>query len=70
MPPHPPRLTRRFPAQMTEAGYRGLKRAAEAHQLTQGEMLSFVFENYDGLIDEEVHMHRLARFKEKLGKSS
>lgn len=61
------RLTRRFPAQMTEAGYRNLKRAAQKYDLSEGEMLSFVFENFDGLMDQETLPHRLALFKSGKG---
>lgn len=63
---HSPRLTRRFPAAMTEAGYRRLRKAAGEHGLSEGQMLSFVFENLEALMDEETWMHRLRQFKQNL----
>ena len=65
MPP-PPRLTRHFPAKMTDAGYRQLRAFAADAGLTEGEALSFVFENLSGLLDDATLMHRLAAFKDRL----
>lgn len=63
---HPPRLTRRFPAAMTEAGYRRLRKVAGENGLSEGQMLSFVFENFEALMDEEAWLHRLRQFKQNL----
>jgi len=65
MPP-PPRLTRHFPAKMTDAWYRQLRAFAADAGLTEGEALSFVFENLSGLLDDATLMHRLAAFKDRL----
>ena len=65
MPP-PPRLTRHFPAKMTDAGYRQLRAFAADAGLTEGEALSFVFENLSWLLDDATLMHRLAAFKDRL----
>jgi len=65
MPP-PPRLTRHFPAKMTDAGYRQLRDFAAQSGLTEDEALSFVFENLSGLLDDATLMHRLAGFKDRL----
>ena len=62
------RLTRRFPAAMTEAGYRRLKRFAAESGLEEGEALSFLFENLDSVTDTEVLLHRLRLFKAEIGK--
>jgi len=56
-------LTRRFPAAMTEASYRRLKRFAADTELSEGEALSFVFENLDGLLDADTLPHRLRAFR-------
>ena len=61
------RLTRRFPAAMTDAGYRRLRAAAERLEVSEGELMSFVFENFDALMDEEVLTHRLPPFKAACG---
>ena len=47
------RLTRRFPVAMTEDGYRRLKRFAADAGLDEGEALSFLFENFDSVMNEE-----------------
>ena len=60
------RLTRRFPASMTEDGYRGLRRFAEAAGLDENEALSFVFEHFNSITDEEALPHRLRLFKAEL----
>ena len=56
------RLTRRFPAAMTEDGYRRLKRFADEAGLDEGEALSFLFENFDSVTDDEALGHRLRLF--------
>lgn len=56
------RLTRRFPVAMTEDGYRRLKRFAEETGLEEGEALSFLFENFSSVINEDTFSHRLNLF--------
>jgi hypothetical protein len=60
------RLTRRFSAAMTEDGYRRLKRFASEAGLDEGEALSFVFENFDSVTDNENLQHRLRLFNSEL----
>ena len=60
------RLTRRFPVAMTEDGYRRLKRFASEAGLDEGEALSFLFENFDSVINEETFGHRLRLFNSEL----
>ncbi|WP_299777945.1 hypothetical protein [uncultured Roseobacter sp.] len=60
------RLTRRFPVAMTEDGYRRLKRFATDAGLDEGEALSFLFENFDSVMNEETFGHRLRLFNAEL----
>lgn len=60
------RLTRRFPVAMTEDGYRKLKRFAADAGLDEGEALSFLFENFDSVIDRDTLTHRLRLFNSEL----
>ncbi len=60
------RLTRRFPCAMTEDGYRKLKRFASDAGLDEGEALSFLFENFNSVIDEENLTARLRLFNSDL----
>ncbi|ARE83856.1 conserved hypothetical protein [Roseovarius sp. EC-HK134] len=60
------RLTRRFNAAMTEDGYRRLRRFAQDSGLDEGEALSFLFENFDSVINEETFAHRLRLFNSEL----
>ncbi|MEM9974284.1 MAG: hypothetical protein AAF771_08900 [Pseudomonadota bacterium] len=60
------RLTRRFPCAMTEDGYRRLKRFAQEAGLDEGEALSFLFENFDSVTDEDNLTHRLRLFNSEL----
>lgn len=60
------RLTRRFPVAMTEDGYRRLKRFAREAGLDEGEALSFLFENFDSVINEDTFGHRLRLFNSEL----
>ncbi|WP_170337666.1 hypothetical protein [Ruegeria arenilitoris] len=60
------RLTRRFPVAMTEDGYRKLKSFAREAGLDEGEALSFLFENFNSVIDEENLTHRLRIFNSEL----
>ncbi|MGB3406132.1 MAG: hypothetical protein WBA67_01420 [Jannaschia sp.] len=66
--PRPQRLTRRFPAQMTEAGYRRLRKFAADAGLDEGEALSFLFENFDSVTHAENLPHRLTLHKAMLEK--
>ena len=60
------RLTRRFPVAMTEDGYRRLKRFATEAGLDEGEALSFIFENFSSVINEENLTHRIRLFNAEL----
>ena len=60
------RLTRRFPVAMTEDGYRRLKRFAADSQLDEGEALSFLFENFNSVINEDTFGQRLQMFQNEL----
>ncbi|RUS58694.1 hypothetical protein EGN72_17330 [Pseudorhodobacter sp. E13] len=60
------RLTRRFPVAMTEDGYRRLKKFATDAGLDEGEALSFLFENFNSVIDEDTLTHRLRLFNSEL----
>ena len=57
------RLTRRSPVAMTEDGYRRLKRFASDSQLEEGETLSFLFENFNSVINEDTFGQRLKIFQ-------
>ena len=60
------RLTRRFPVAMTEDGYRRLKSFANDAGLDEGEALSFLFENFGSVINEENLIARLRLFNAEL----
>ena len=60
------RLTRRFPAAMTEDGYRRMRRFADEAGLEPGEALSFLFENFGSVIDEDNLTARLRLFRAEL----
>ncbi|MDU8927402.1 hypothetical protein RXV86_08405 [Alisedimentitalea sp. MJ-SS2] len=60
------RLTRRFPCAMTEDGYRRLKRFASEAGLDEGEALSFLFENFDSVMNHENLSARLRLFNSEL----
>lgn len=60
------RLTRRFPVSMTEDGYRRLKRFATDAGLDEGEALSFLFENFEAITDNDALSHRLRVFNSEL----
>jgi hypothetical protein len=66
MPPRPPRLTRRFPAAMTDDAVRKLRRFATAHGLSENEALTFVFENLDAIAKEDMLAHRMTQFRAAL----
>ena len=60
------RLTRRFPCAMTEDGYRRLRRFAREAGLDEGEALSFLFENFDSVMNEENLTVRLRLFNSEI----
>ena len=60
------RLTRRFPAAMTEDGDRRLKRFASDAGLDEGEALSFLFENFESVMNHENLTARLRLFNSEL----
>ncbi|NIY78027.1 MAG: hypothetical protein HWE33_03975 [Rhodobacteraceae bacterium] len=60
------RMTRRFPVSMTEDGYRRLRQFAREAGLDEGEALSFLFENFTSVTDEEKLTHRLRLFNSDL----
>lgn len=60
------RLTRRFPVAMTEDGFRRLKSFAAEAGLDEGEALSFLFENFNSVINEENLTARLRLFNAEL----
>lgn len=60
------RLTRRFPVAMTEDGYRKLKSFAAEAGLDEGEALSFLFENFDAVTDDDQLAYRLRQFNATL----
>ena len=60
------RLTRRFPVAMTEDGYRRLKKFSAEAGLDEGEALSFLFENFDSVMNEENLTARLRLFNSEL----
>jgi hypothetical protein len=60
------RMTRRFNTAMTEDAYRRLRRLAQEAGLDEGEALSFLFENFDSVINEDTFSHRLRLFNSAL----
>ena len=60
------RLTRRVNLALTEDAWRRLKRFAAEAGLDEGEALSFLFENFDSVMDEETLPHRLRLFNAEL----
>ena len=60
------RLTRRFPVAMTEDGYRRLKKFSDEAGLDEGEALSFLFENFNSVMNHENLETRLRLFNSEL----
>ncbi|MEO1537348.1 MAG: hypothetical protein AAFR73_06425 [Pseudomonadota bacterium] len=60
------RLTRRFPVAMTEDGYRRLKAFAAEAGLDEGEALSFLFENFNSVMNHDNLATRLRLFNSEL----
>ncbi|WP_281825420.1 hypothetical protein [Jannaschia rubra] len=66
--PRPQRLTRRFPAQMSEAAFRRLRKFATDAGLDESEALSFLFENFESVTHEDNLNHRLRLYREMLAR--
>lgn len=60
------RLTRRMNIAMTEDAFRRLRRFAGDAGLDEGEALSFVFENFDSLMDEDKFGAKIRQFNSEL----
>lgn len=60
------RTTRRVNIAMTEDGYRRLRRFAGEAELEEGEALSFLFENFTSVMNEENLTARLRLFRADL----
>ncbi len=60
------RLTRRPNIAMSEDGYRRLRSLAREAGLDEGEFLSFLFENWGSVINEEKFIARLRIFNSEL----
>lgn len=60
------RLTRRVNIAMTEDGYRRLKKFSADAGLDEGEALSFLFENFNSVMNEENLIARLRLFNSEL----
>ena len=61
------RLTRRFPVAMTEDGYRRLRKSfASEAGLDEGEALSFLFENFNSIMNHDNLATRLRIFNSEL----
>lgn len=60
------RATRRLNIAMTEDAYRRLRRFASEAGLDEGEALSFLFENFDSVLNEETFGQRLRLFNAEL----
>lgn len=60
------RLTRRPHIAMSEDAYRRLRRFAQEAGLDEGEALSFLFENFDSVMDEDNLTHRLRLFNAEI----
>lgn len=60
------RLTRRTNVAMTEDGYRKLRALSNEAGLDEGEFLSFVFENWGSVLNEEKFIARIRIFNSEL----
>jgi len=60
------RLTRRLNIGLTEDAHRRLRRFAQEAGLDEGEALSFLFENFDSVMDADTLTHRLRLFNAEL----
>ncbi|QXT41058.1 hypothetical protein [Gymnodinialimonas ceratoperidinii] len=60
------RLTRRTNIAMTEDGYRKLRALSKEAGLDEGEFLSFVFEHWGSVMNEEKFIARIRIFNSEL----
>ncbi|UWQ94664.1 hypothetical protein K3728_13265 [Rhodobacteraceae bacterium M385] len=60
------RLTRRTNIAMTEDGYRKLRGLSKEAGLDEGEFLSFLFENWGSVLNEEKFIARIRIFNSEL----
>lgn len=60
------RLTRRVNLALTEDAWRNLKKFSAEAGLDEGEALSFLFENFSSVTDEDNLTHRLRIFNSEL----
>lgn len=60
------KLTRRVNLAMTEDAWRKLKKFSAEAGLIEGEALSFLFENFSSVMNEENLTHRLQIFNSEL----
>ncbi|SDX10038.1 hypothetical protein [Litoreibacter albidus] len=60
------KLTRRVNLAMTEDAWRKLKKFSAEAGLDEGEALSFLFENFSSVMDEDNLTHRLRIFNSEL----
>ncbi len=60
------RLTRRPNLAMSEDGFRKLRAISREAGLDEGELLSFLFENWKSVVDEDNLIHRLRLFNSEL----
>ncbi len=60
------KLTRRVNLALSEDAWRKLKKFSAEAGLDEGEALSFLFENFNSVMDEENLTHRLRIFNSEL----
>ena len=60
------RMTRRVNLALTEDAWRRLKTFAQNSGLDEGEALSFLFENFESVTDQDNLTHRLRLFNSEL----
>jgi hypothetical protein len=56
------RLTRHLPVSITQDAYRSLRKFSQDAGLTEGEALSFLFENFSSVTNRDTLTHRLRLF--------
>ena len=60
------RFTRRLNIALSEDAYRRLRKLTEEAEMTQDEVLCFLFENFGSITDDQALPHRLRLFKAEL----
>lgn len=60
------KATRRVNLALTERGWRNLKKFSAEAGLDEGEAISFLFENFGSVMNEENLTHRLRLFNSEL----